>query len=122
MLIALLAVLGDDLIMLVIVVAGLLARRAGESHQPGAFRGAIRAPASVGPPPRLSPRSDTRGCTNCGLPAGLHDFPLYALCFVFPIAARSLRTCAGSRLGEANRAATPPGTWRRRGVSWTIRS
>ena len=42
MLIALLAVLGVDLIVIVIVVAVLLARRAWERHQPGAFKGAIR--------------------------------------------------------------------------------
>lgn len=42
MLIALLTVLGIDLIVIVIVVAVLLARRAWESHQPGTFKGAIR--------------------------------------------------------------------------------
>ena len=48
MLIALLAVLGVDLIVIVIVVAVLLARRAWESHQPGAFKGAIELVAVDG--------------------------------------------------------------------------
>lgn len=42
MLIALLAVLGVDLIVIVVVVAGVLSRRRWIGRQPGAFRGAIR--------------------------------------------------------------------------------
>ena len=42
MLIALLAVLGVDLIVIVVVAAGVLSRRRWISRQPGAFRGAIR--------------------------------------------------------------------------------
>lgn len=42
MLIALLAVLGVDLIVIVAVAAGVLSRRRWVSRQPGAFRGAIR--------------------------------------------------------------------------------
>ena len=42
MLIALLAVLGVDLIVIVVIAAGVLSRRRWISHQPGAFRGAIR--------------------------------------------------------------------------------
>ncbi len=42
MLIALLAVLGVDLIVIVVLVAALLTRRAWVSRQPGAFKGAIR--------------------------------------------------------------------------------
>jgi hypothetical protein len=43
MLIALLAVLGVDLIVLVVIVAIVLSRRRWVSHQPGAFAGRIRA-------------------------------------------------------------------------------
>jgi hypothetical protein len=42
MLIALLAVLGVDLIVIVVVLAVLLSRRRWVSHQPGAFKGATR--------------------------------------------------------------------------------
>ena len=42
MLIALLAVLGVDLVVLAFAVAVLLSRRAGVSHQRGAFKGMIR--------------------------------------------------------------------------------
>jgi hypothetical protein len=42
MLIALLAVLGVDLIVLVVLLAFVLARRRWVAHQPGAFQGAIR--------------------------------------------------------------------------------
>jgi hypothetical protein len=42
MLIALLAVLGVDLIVIVVLAAGVLSRRRWISRQPGAFRGAIR--------------------------------------------------------------------------------
>ena len=42
MLIALLAVLGVDLIVIVAIAAGVLSRRRWISRQPGAFRGAIR--------------------------------------------------------------------------------
>jgi hypothetical protein len=42
MLIALLAVLGVDLIVIVVVLGVLLTRRRGVSNQPGAFKGAIR--------------------------------------------------------------------------------
>lgn len=42
MLIALLAVLGVDLWVIVILLAVVLARRRWVSHQPGAFRGAVR--------------------------------------------------------------------------------
>jgi hypothetical protein len=42
MLIALLAVLGVDLIVIVVIIAGVLSRRRWISSQPGAFRGAIR--------------------------------------------------------------------------------
>jgi len=42
MLIALLAVLGVDLIVIVVLVGVLLSRRAWVSRQPGAFKGAIR--------------------------------------------------------------------------------
>jgi hypothetical protein len=42
MLIALLAVLGVDLIVLVLLVVGMLGRRRWLSHQDGAFKGAIR--------------------------------------------------------------------------------
>jgi hypothetical protein len=42
MLIALLAVLGVDLIVIVVLLAGVLARRRWVSQQPGVFKGAIR--------------------------------------------------------------------------------
>ena len=42
MLIALLAVLGVDLIVIVVLLAAVLSRRGWVSHQTGAFRGAIR--------------------------------------------------------------------------------
>ena len=42
MLIALLAVLGVDLIVIVVVLAAALTRRRWVSRQPGAFKGAIR--------------------------------------------------------------------------------
>jgi hypothetical protein len=42
MLIALLAVLGVDLIVIVVIAAGVISRRRWISRQPGAFRGAIR--------------------------------------------------------------------------------
>jgi Protein of unknown function (DUF2550) len=42
MLIALLAVLGVDLIVIVVLLAAVLTRRRWISHQPGAFKGAIR--------------------------------------------------------------------------------
>jgi Protein of unknown function (DUF2550) len=42
MLIALLAVLGVDLIVIVVILAVVLTRRRWVSHQPGAFKGAIR--------------------------------------------------------------------------------
>jgi hypothetical protein len=42
MLIALLAVLGVDLIVIVVVLGVLLSRRRWVSHQPDAFKGAIR--------------------------------------------------------------------------------
>ena len=42
MLIALLAVLGVDLIVLVVLLAFVLSRRRWVAHQPGAFQGAIR--------------------------------------------------------------------------------
>jgi hypothetical protein len=42
MLIALLAVLGVDLIVIVVLLGVLLSRRRWVSHQPGAFKGAIR--------------------------------------------------------------------------------
>jgi Protein of unknown function (DUF2550) len=42
MLIALLAVLGVDLWVIVVILAVVLARRRWVSHQPGAFKGAIR--------------------------------------------------------------------------------
>jgi hypothetical protein len=42
MLIALLAVLGVDLVVIVVLLAILLTRRRWVSHQPGAFKGAIR--------------------------------------------------------------------------------
>jgi hypothetical protein len=42
MLIALLAVLGVDLIVIVVLLAVVLSRRRWVSHQPGAFKGAIR--------------------------------------------------------------------------------
>ena len=42
MLIALLAVLGVDLIVIVVLLGVLLARRRWVSHRPGAFKGAIR--------------------------------------------------------------------------------
>ena len=54
MLIALLAVLGVDLIVIVAVAAVLLSRRAWVSHQPGAFKGAIRV--AEGQVPGLRPR------------------------------------------------------------------
>jgi hypothetical protein len=41
-LIALLAVLGVDLIVIVVLLAAVLTRRRWVSHQPGAFKGAIR--------------------------------------------------------------------------------
>jgi hypothetical protein len=41
-LIALLAVLGVDLWVIVVVLAVVLARKRWVSHQPGAFKGAIR--------------------------------------------------------------------------------
>jgi hypothetical protein len=40
--IALLAVLGVDLIVIVVLIAIMLARRARVSHRPGAFKGAVR--------------------------------------------------------------------------------
>jgi hypothetical protein len=42
MLIALLAVLGVDLIVILVVLASVLAHRRWVNHQPGAFRGSIR--------------------------------------------------------------------------------
>lgn len=54
MLIALLALLGVDLIVIVVVVGGLLARRRWVSRQPGAFRGAIRV--CEGDVPGLRPK------------------------------------------------------------------
>jgi hypothetical protein len=42
MVIALLAVLGVDLIVIVILLGAVLTRRRWVSHQPGAFKGAIR--------------------------------------------------------------------------------
>ena len=42
MLIALLAVLGVDLIVIVVMLAAVLSRRRWVSHEPGAFKGAIR--------------------------------------------------------------------------------
>lgn len=54
MLIALLAVLGVDLIVIVVVAAVLLSRHAWVSRQPGAFKGAIRVAA--GQAPGLGPR------------------------------------------------------------------
>jgi hypothetical protein len=42
MIVALLAVLGVDLIVIVVVLGLLLTRRRWVSHQPGAFKGAIR--------------------------------------------------------------------------------
>src|SRR4051794_4219385 len=42
MLIALLAILGVDLVVIVVLIAGVLARRRWIARQPGAFRGAIR--------------------------------------------------------------------------------
>jgi hypothetical protein len=42
MVIALLAVLGVDLIVIVVLLGAVLARRRWVSHQPGAFKGAIR--------------------------------------------------------------------------------
>jgi hypothetical protein len=42
MLIALLAVLGVDLVVIVVLLAVVLARKRWVSHQPGAFKGAIR--------------------------------------------------------------------------------
>ena len=59
MLIALLVVLGVDLIVIVAVLAVVLARRLGVSRQPGAFRGAIRV--TEGEVPGLSARW-RRGC------------------------------------------------------------
>ena len=47
MIIALLAVLGVDLIVIVILVVVLLFRRRWVSHQPGAFKGAIRSDGDV---------------------------------------------------------------------------
>ena len=42
MVIALLAVLGVDLIVLVVLLGVILTRRRWVSHQPGAFKGAVR--------------------------------------------------------------------------------
>jgi hypothetical protein len=42
MLIALLAVLGVDLIVIVVLLAGVLSRKRWVGHQPGVFRGSIR--------------------------------------------------------------------------------
>jgi hypothetical protein len=42
MLIALLAVLGVDLSVIIALIAVVLARKRWVSHQPGAFKGAIR--------------------------------------------------------------------------------
>ena len=42
MVIALLAVLGVDLIVIVVLLGAVLTRRRWVSHQPGAFKGAIR--------------------------------------------------------------------------------
>jgi hypothetical protein len=42
MLIALLAVLGVNLIVVVVLLAGVLSRKRWVTHQPGAFRGSIR--------------------------------------------------------------------------------
>ena len=43
MLVALLAVLGVDLVVIVVLLAAVLSRRRWVSHQSGAFKGAIRA-------------------------------------------------------------------------------
>ena len=42
MLIALLALLGVDLIVIVVLLAGVLSRKRWITRQPGAFRGAVR--------------------------------------------------------------------------------
>ena len=52
MIIALLAVLGVDLIVIAVLLAGVLGRRRWESRQPDAFKGAIRI--TSGSIPRLS--------------------------------------------------------------------
>jgi hypothetical protein len=53
MLIALLAVLGVNLIVIVVLLGAMLGRRRSVSHRPGAFKGAIRtvdgAVPGVGP-------------------------------------------------------------------------
>jgi hypothetical protein len=54
MLVALLAVLGVDLIVIVVVAAVLLSRRVWVSRQPGAFKGAIRV--AEGRVPGLRPK------------------------------------------------------------------
>jgi hypothetical protein len=54
MLIALLAVLGVDLVVIVLVAGGVLVRRYWVSHQPGAFKAAIRVVR--GDVPGLSPK------------------------------------------------------------------
>ena len=54
MVIALLAVLGVDLIVIVVLLGAVLARRRWVSHQPGAFKGAIRV--VEGEVPGLGPK------------------------------------------------------------------
>jgi len=54
MIIALLAVLGVDLIVIVVLLGVVLSRRRWVSHQPGAFKGAIRV--VDGEVPRLGPK------------------------------------------------------------------
>lgn len=59
MLIALLAVLGVDLIVIVVLLGAMITRRRWVSHQPGAFKGAIRV--VDGAVPGLGPKWK-RGC------------------------------------------------------------
>lgn len=54
MIFALLAVLGVDLIVIVVLLGVVLSRRRWVSHQPGAFKGAIRV--VDGEVPRLGPK------------------------------------------------------------------
>ena len=54
MVIALLAVLGVDLIVIVVLLGVLLTRRRWVSHQPGAFKGAVRV--VDGEVPGLAPK------------------------------------------------------------------
>src|SRR5689334_14938165 len=72
MIIALLAVLGVDLIVIVVLLAGVLGRRRWVRRQPDAFKGAIRVTSGSipGAPGALAPRLRPLGPRHPGVDAG----------------------------------------------------